>query len=92
MTPKQKARKDIDHLLSSAGWGVQNRDEINLGAGLGVAVREYPSDIGHVDCVLFVDRKAIGVIEAKPAGTTLSGVRGSGSCQIRTSISAVSMM
>jgi type I restriction enzyme, R subunit len=74
MTPEQKARKDIDHLLSSAGWAVQNRDEINLGACLGVAVREYPTNIGPVDYALFVDRKAIGVIEAKPAGTTLSGV------------------
>ena len=74
MTPEQKARKDIDHLLSVAGWAVQNRDEINLGASLGVAVREYPTNSGPVDYALFVDRKAIGVIEAKPAGTTLSGV------------------
>jgi type I restriction enzyme R subunit len=42
MTPEQKARKDIDQLLSLAGWAVQNRDEINLGSSLGVAVREYP--------------------------------------------------
>jgi type I restriction enzyme R subunit len=39
MKPKEKARKDIDNLLSTAGWTVQNRDEINLGASLGVAVR-----------------------------------------------------
>jgi type I restriction enzyme R subunit len=74
MTPEQKARKDIDKLLSLAGWTVQIRDEINLGASLGVAVREYPTDIGPVDYALFVDRKAIGVIEAKAAGTTSSGV------------------
>ena len=74
MTPEQKARKDIDSLLTLAGWTVQYRDEINLGASLGVAVRDYPTDIGPVDYDLFVDRKAIGVIEAKPAGTTLSGV------------------
>jgi type I restriction enzyme R subunit len=74
MTPEQKARKDIDRLLSLAGWTVQSRDKINLGASLGVAVREYPTNSGPVDYALFVDRKAIGVIEAKPAGTTLSGV------------------
>jgi type I restriction enzyme, R subunit len=74
MTPEQKARKDIDQLLSLAGWTVQNRDEINLGASFGVAVREHPTDIGPVDYALFVGRKASGVIEAKPAGTTLSGV------------------
>ena len=74
MTPEHKARKDIDRLLSLAGWKVQDRDEINLDASLGVAVTEYPTDIGPVDYALFVDRKAVGVIEAKPAGTTLSGV------------------
>jgi type I restriction enzyme R subunit len=35
------------------------------GWGLGVAVREYHTDIGPADYVLFVDRKACGVIEAK---------------------------
>ena len=42
MTPEQKARQDIDQLLTKAGWAIQDVDEINLGAGLGVAVREYP--------------------------------------------------
>ena len=74
MTPEEEARKDIDNLLSLAGWTVQDRDEINLGASLGVAVREYPTEIGPVDYALFVDRKAIGVIEAKSSGTILSGV------------------
>ena len=74
MKPEEKARKDIDHLLSKAGWVIQDVDEINLGASLGVAVREYPTKTGPVDYALFVARKAIGVIEAKSAGTTLSGV------------------
>jgi type I restriction enzyme R subunit len=74
MKPEQKTRKDIDQLLSLAGLTVQYRDEINLGASLGVAVREYPTNTGPVDYALFVDRNAIGVIEPKPAGTTLSGV------------------
>jgi len=39
MTPEQKARQDIDNLLTKAGWVIQSVDEINLGAGLGVAVR-----------------------------------------------------
>ena len=74
MKPEEKARQDIDQLLAKAGWIVQDADEINLGAGLGVAIREYPTKTGFVDYALFVNRKAIGVIEAKPAGTTLSGV------------------
>lgn len=47
---------------------------MSLGAGLGVAVREYPLATGPCDYLLFVDRKACGVIEAKPEGVTLSGV------------------
>lgn len=47
---------------------------MNLGARLGVAVREYPLATGPCDYLVFVDRKACGVIEAKPEGNTLSGV------------------
>lgn len=73
-TPEQKARQLIDAQLEGAGWIVQDRDEMNLGAGLGVAVREYPLAAGPCDYLLFVDRRACGVIEAKPEGVTLSGV------------------
>ena len=38
---------------------------LNLGAQQGIAVREYPTDTGPADYVLFVDRLAVGVIEAK---------------------------
>jgi type I restriction enzyme, R subunit len=73
-TPEQKARQLIDAQLVAAGWVIQDRDEMNLGAGLGVAVREYPLAAGPCDYLLFVDRRACGVIEAKPEGMTLSGV------------------
>jgi len=46
---------------------------MNLGAGLGVAVQEFSTGSGPVDYALFVGRDLCGVIEAKPAGTTLSG-------------------
>ena len=39
-----------------------------------MAVREFPTDKGEADYLLFVDRKAAGVVEAKAEGTTLSGV------------------
>jgi type I site-specific restriction endonuclease len=52
---------------------VQSRDQMNRGAGLGVAVREFATGIGPVDYALFVDRTLCGVLEAKPDGTTLSG-------------------
>lgn len=64
----------IDAQLAAAGWAVQNRDQINLSAAHGVAVREMQSQGGPADYVLFVDGKALGVLEAKKAGTTLSGV------------------
>lgn len=74
MKPEQKAREDIDRLLGLAGWTVQDRQQLNLGASLGVAIREFPLKTGYADYVLFVDRKAVGVIEAKAEGTTLSRV------------------
>ena len=64
-TPEQLARETIDERLDEAGWKVQDRDEMNLGAGLGVAVREFQTDAGPCDYLLFVDRRPAGVIEAK---------------------------
>lgn len=74
--PERKAREQIDAGLISAGWVVQDRDEMNLSAGQGVAVREFKLTTGHgfADYLLFVDGKAVGVLEAKPEGHTLSGV------------------
>ncbi len=74
MPPEELARQNIDAQLTAAGWAVQDRTQMNLYAGLGVAVREFPLTTGEADYLLFVDRKAVGVVEAKPEGTTLSGV------------------
>ena len=75
MKPEEEARKKIDSLLEKAGWIVQDYKHLNLGAGVGVAVREFPlKGAGFADYLLFVNRKAVGVLEAKPEGTTLSGV------------------
>ncbi len=75
MTPEQEARKDIDKQLEAAGWTLQDYKQLNLGASLGVAIREFPlKKTGFADYLLFVDRKAVGVIEAKAYGATLSGV------------------
>lgn len=63
--PEQRARDKIDKLLSAAGWTVQRVKEINPNAGLGIAIREYQTDVGPVDYALFVDKKLVGVIEAK---------------------------
>jgi len=74
MTPEAKSRVNIDKLLEASGWVVQDYKSINLRANLGVAVREFPTKKGPADYILFVKRKAIGVIEAKAEGHTLSGV------------------
>ncbi len=65
MTPEAKAREVIDAKLAEAGWQVQDLRGLNLGAARGVAVREFPTDSGPADYVLFVDRQPAGVIEAK---------------------------
>lgn len=75
-TPEATAREAIDRHLVAAGWVVQDYAQLNLHAGRGVAVREFPLKQGHgtADYLLFVDRKAVGVVEAKKEGTTLTGV------------------
>lgn len=73
-TPEARARQIIDAALAAAGWIVQDRAAVNLHAGPGVAVRETPTATGPADYLLFLDGRACGVLEAKPEGTTLSGV------------------
>lgn len=65
MTPEQEARIVIDEKLKMSGWQVQNVNQLNLLAGLGVAVREFPTSTGPVDYVLFINGEPVGVIEAK---------------------------
>ncbi|WP_405179371.1 DEAD/DEAH box helicase family protein [Nocardia sp. NBC_01377] len=76
LAAEQRARAMIDAQLAAAGWAVQDRRELNLFAARGVAVREVTMTRGHgrADYLLYVDKKAVGVIEAKPMGTPLSGV------------------
>ncbi len=70
-TPEQKARREIDAKLIASGWLLQNRDELDLTAGRGIAIREFPmkSGFGFADYLLYLDRKALGAVEAKADGT-----------------------
>src|SRR5690606_41145800 len=63
--PEQKARDKIDQMLRESGWTVQSKKKVDLSASKGVAIREYQTDVGPADYVLFVDRIPIGIIEAK---------------------------
>jgi type I restriction enzyme R subunit len=74
LTPEQQARERIDSLLDAAGWVIQDMAAFNRNAAEGVAVREFSTKTGPCDYLLFVGGKACGVIEAKKAGITLSGV------------------
>jgi type I restriction enzyme R subunit len=74
-SPEELAREKIDKLLTDCGWILQNRSTINLSASRGIAIREaLLKDRDEVDYLLFVDGKAIGTVEAKPEGHTLTGV------------------
>ena len=74
MTPEKKARRNIDKMLEAAGWQIQDYAKRDTGAALGVAVREYRLRADQrADYLLFIGGVAIGVIEAKPEGVTLSG-------------------
>ncbi len=63
----------IDGQLAEASWLVRSRDQMNLGAGLGVAVRAFATTAAPVDYALFVGQSLGGGTETKPEGTTLSG-------------------
>jgi type I restriction enzyme R subunit len=67
-TPEQIARDKIDRQLQNAGWQIQSVKNIDFTASHGVAVREYQTDTGPADYVLFVNGQPVGVIEAKPEG------------------------
>jgi type I restriction enzyme R subunit len=66
LTPEQQAREIIDAKLIESGWLIQNPGDMNIFAGPGVAVREFHIEgVGYADYLLFVNQKAVGVVEAK---------------------------
>jgi type I restriction enzyme R subunit len=75
-SPEQQARLGIDEALIASGWVLQDRATMNLSAAPGVAVREFRMASGHgfADYLLFVNGKAVGCVEAKPAGYALTNV------------------
>ncbi|MCU1303597.1 MAG: type restriction protein res subunit [Candidatus Sulfotelmatobacter sp.] len=76
ITPEDRARQNIDKVLTDAGWAIQDKRQTNLNAARGVAVREFPLKQGHgeADYLLLVDGSPLGVVEAKKEGDTLTGV------------------
>ena len=66
--PEQIARDNIDKQLTACGWLIQGIKKVNLHAGIGIAVKEYLTDVGPADYVLFVGVKAnVIFFDNKPA-------------------------
>ncbi len=74
LNPEARARIAIDEQLAECGWVVQDYQHAAVAAARGVAVREVPTEAGPADYVLYVDSRAVGVIEAKKEDITLTGV------------------
>ncbi|AAP78015.1 type I restriction endonuclease subunit R [Helicobacter hepaticus] len=77
--PEQKAREEIDKLLSLAGFELRDFKDYALGdstpnAARNLAIKEFILKNGtRADYILFVAGKACGVIEAKKISLSLSG-------------------
>ncbi len=73
--PEDKAREEIDRLLEAAGWHLCNFGDHDISKSC--AIREFPlnSGHGHADYPLFLQGKAVGVIEAKIVGQSLASYR-----------------
>ena len=65
MTSETKARLAIDKKLKECGYVVQDMAGFNPAVALGVVVREFPTNSGPVDYLVFIDKQPVGVIEAK---------------------------
>ncbi len=65
MSPEEKARLIIDEKLEAAGYVVQDVKEFNPHANIGVVVREWQTDSGPCDYLIFIDGQPCGLIEAK---------------------------
>lgn len=64
-TPEGDARLLIDQRLEQPGWVIPDVSGLNLSASRGVAVREVQSKGGPADDMLFVDGKALGIVEER---------------------------
>ena len=73
LNPEQEARKNIDDLLIQSWWVIQDMKDLDIFASKWVAVREFPLDNWnwYVDYLLYVEWKAIWIIEAKKEWSTL---------------------
>ena len=73
LKPEEEARVLIDEMLAEAGWAVVSRSEY-LNVPYAQAVTEALTKGNHeADYLLFLDGRAIGVLEAKRKENSLGG-------------------
>ena len=72
--PEDRARENIDRMLTEAGWAVQDPGNVHLSAHRGLAIRNFTLKQGHgfSDYLLYVNGSA-WVIEVKKESNTLTG-------------------
>ena len=74
MTPEEKARETINRMLNESGWEIVDRDNYSPGISA-VAIEEgILKGKLEADYLLFLNGKAIGVLEAKREENELSNV------------------
>jgi len=62
LTPEQQAREKIDKMLNTSGWINQNMDTLDFSGNIGIAAREYQTEAGFADYVLFINRNPVRVV------------------------------
>jgi hypothetical protein len=78
MTPEEKARQQIDAILSLCGWIVQDKSQMNLHAVKGVAPRELAEQeriVAEVERRLSVLEELSALVESNLKRATRLGMR-----------------
>ena len=65
MPHELKDRKTIGAWVIQCGWVIQDYENLTLGESLEDVIDEFPIGKDHADYLFFIDRVAVGVIEAK---------------------------
>ena len=71
LKPEEEARVLIDEKLATAGWAVVSRSEYSEKQNAQAVMEAITIGKKEADYILFLDGKAIGVLEAKRAENNL---------------------
>lgn len=74
LLPEEKARKKIDLMLKKAGWSIVPREEYSPGISAAAIEEGILKGNLEADYLLFLEGKAIGVLEAKKESVSLDDI------------------